>query len=132
MKNRTMKVWLEPGIDAVLRRFCEENELSLNTVIRYSIGAFCHDLKPGADLPTQRSIYGKLSKQAITVRFNSSERKFLERLAGQCQLRRERSFSVFVRHALNCACRQISCGVETHPEQSQEPASEDSLPHPAS
>ena len=126
MKNQTLKVWLEPGVDAALRRFCNDNELNLNQVIRYSVGAFCHDLVPGAELPTQRAIYGKLSKQALTVRLNPAERKLLERLAMSMKLRRGRSFSVFVRYALNRALQQLSCDDGSRREQSPAPACEGS------
>lgn len=131
VRNNTFKIWLEPGIDATLRRYCEETGVSINAFVRYAIGSTLTTMTKAdaRDVPTQKEIYGRLSEQAITLRLSPYERRCLEAMAGRLLMERKRSYARLVRYCISRACRQISfSGDDSHREQSPALACEGSPP----
>ena len=128
--NSPFKIWLEPGTDAVMRRYCHETRTPINQFIKFAIGAMCARLTKADvfDVPSHSQIYGRLSEQSITVRLSPHERRALEKLAVRIMMPEKRSYSRLIRFAVTRACQQISFSDDSHREQSQAPACEGSPP----
>lgn len=128
--NGTFKITLEPGTDAIMRRYCHETGTPINQFVKFAIGAMCARLTKADvfDVPSHSQIYGRLSEQSLTVRLSPHERKALEKLAARIMMPEKRSYSRLIRFAVSRACRQISFADDSHREQSPAPASADSPP----
>lgn len=128
-RNNTFKVWLEPGVDAIMRRWCEETNVSINAFVRYAIGATLATMTKAdaREVPSQKDIYGRLSEQALTLRLTPHERRSLETIAGRLLMEKRRSYSRLIRYCVNRACSLISFD-GSRPAQLPAPASEDSPP----
>lgn len=126
-RNTTFKIWLEPGVDAIMRRYCHESNVSINAFVRYAIGATLSTMTKAdaREVPSHKDIYGRLSEQAVTLRLTPYERRSLETIASRMMMQRRRSYSRLIRYCINRACSLISFDGSRR-EQSPEPASEDS------
>jgi hypothetical protein len=128
--NGTFKITLEPGTDAIMRRYCHETGTPINQFVKFAIGAMCARLTKADvfDVPSHSQIYGRLSEQSLTVRLTKNERRELEKLAVRIMMPEKRSYSRLIRFAVSRACQQISFCDGSRPEQSPAPACEGSPP----
>jgi hypothetical protein len=129
IRNNVFKIWLEPGIDATMRQYCDETGMSLNAFVRYAIGSTLTTMTKldARDVPTHAQIYGRLSRQSVTLRLTPYERRSLEAIATKFLMKRERSYSRLIRYSIMRACSLISSGAPRQ-AQSPAPASEGSPP----
>ena len=102
-RNTVFKIWLEPGVDATMRQYCDETGMSLNAFVRYAIGA------------------------TLTTMTKSDERKSLESMASKFLMQKERSYSRLIRYSIMRACSLLSSDASRR-EQSQAPACAGSPP----
>ena len=132
-RNQTFKVTLEPAIDAKFRIYCTEKKVPYNSVIRQALKDLIalEGLK-SENIPTQRDTYGQLGSQPFTVRLNPVERRNLETTCTRLKINNRRSYSRLIRHAVTLFVSSSSSRDASHQEQSQELASEDTLPPSAS
>jgi hypothetical protein len=126
-RNNVFKIWLEPGVDAIMRRYCYDANISINSFVRYAIGATLSTMTvaDAREVPTHSQIYGRLSMQSVTLRLTPHERRSLEKMASRFYMQRQRSYSRLIRYSIMRACSLISSDAK-RPEQLPEPASEDS------
>jgi hypothetical protein len=128
-RNTVFKIWLEPGVDATMRQYCDETGMSLNAFVRYAIGATLTTMTKAdaREVPTHAQTYGRLSRQSVTLRLTNYERKSLETMASKFLMQKERSYSRLIRYSIMRACSLLSSDASRR-EQSPAPACAGSPP----
>lgn len=126
-RNTVFKIWLEPGVDAVMRQYCDETGMSLNAFVRHAISTTLTTMtkQDARDVPTHSQIYGRLSRQSVTLRLTNYERKSLESMASKLLMQKERSYSRLIRYSIMRVCSLLSSDASRR-EQLQAPACGDS------
>jgi len=126
-RNTVFKIWLEPGVDAVMRQYCDETGMSLNAFVRHAISTTLTTMtkQDARDVPTHSQIYGRLSRQSVTLRLTNYERKSLESMASKLLMQKERSYSRLIRYSIMRVCSLLSSDASRR-EQLQGPACGDS------
>lgn len=128
----TVRISLEPVIDARMRAHCDAQRITYAAFVREAFGHMISttNKKMKKSIPARRDIYGRLSGRSLTVRITTKERTSIVRYARMMNFKEERSFGRLARYAISLYLSSFDGG--SHQEQSPAPASEDTPPPSAS
>jgi len=110
--STVLRFMIQPQDDATLRDFCTRTKTTYSAFVRECVLKVAREPNKWcpSDFPEQRLIYGKLSKQAISILITRHERKDLIALAATFGIKDSRVFSRMLRGSISIECQKLRAG----------------------